>query len=125
MPIGILSAALAIVPMIALLSGCGQAGSANSKNDQPVAPPSTQPQTLVGTLRDDMAAIGGETSGWVLVGDGATGGIELDVSAVQKQAREMSGQRVSVTGMMRDRKYVERGTVRVLAVDSIRPAPAP
>ena len=57
--------------------------------------------------------------------DGATGGIELDVSAVQERAKTLDGQRVSVTGMMKDHEYVERGTVRVLVVREIEAAPRP
>ena len=90
---------------------------------KPLTPPSTQAQTLVGTLRGGMMAIGGETSGWILAGDGATGRIELDVSRVEEKARALEGRRVSITGMMKDKKYVERGTVRVLVADEIREAP--
>ena len=89
----------------------------------PLTPPSTQPQTLTGTLRGGMMGVGGETTGWVLAGDGATGGIEVDVSRVKPQAKQLDGQRVAVTGMMRDKDYVERGTVRVLVIDQIRLAP--
>jgi hypothetical protein len=104
---------------------CTRRSSVRVNPDRPLTAPSTQPLSLVGTLRGDMMAIGGETSGWVLAGDGATGGIELDVSSVAARARELEGQRVSVTGKMTDRKYVERGTVRVLVVDQIVSAPEP
>ena len=88
----------------------------------PVEPPSTQPVTLTGTLRGGLMAIGGETTGWTLVGDAQTGGTELDVSAVRAEAERLDGKRVTVTGTLTDRKYVERGTVRVLKVDRITPA---
>ena len=104
---------------------CTRRSSVRVSPDGPVTPPSTQPQTFVGTLRGDVMAIGGETDGWVLAGDGATGRIELDVSKVQGQAKALEGQRVSVSGRMTDKKYVERGTVRVLVVNEIRPAPEP
>jgi hypothetical protein len=86
------------------------------------SPPSTQMTTLTGTLRGNMAAIGGETTGWVLVGDGATGRIDLDVSRVQDRAKQLDGKRVSVSGRMVDKEYVERGRVRVMKVESIEAA---
>jgi hypothetical protein len=67
-------------------------------------------------------AIGGETTGWTLVGDAQTGGTELDLSAVADQAEKLDGKRVTVTGRLTDRKYVERGTVRVMKVEKITPA---
>ena len=67
-------------------------------------------------------AIGGETTGWTLVGDGAVGGIDLDVANVQDIAKRLDGKRVTVSGTMIDRKYVERGTVRVLQVKTIEEA---
>ena len=114
---------LLVVISITVL-GCQQRSPGlPDSSKKPLTPPSTQAQTLVGTLRGGMMAIGGETTGWTLVGDGATGGIELDVSRVAEKARALDGRRVSVTGMMADRKYVERGTVRVLIADEIREAP--
>jgi hypothetical protein len=89
---------------------------------RPVTPPSTQMSTQTGTLRGGMMAIGGETTGWTLVGDGATGGIELDVSKVKDDAKRLDGKRVTVTGRMVDKKYVERGTVRVMQVEKLEAA---
>ena len=96
--------------------------SAGAGATRPVEPPSTQPVELTGKLRGGMMAIGGETTGWTLVGDAATGGTELDVSAVKADAERLDGQRVTVTGRMEDRRYVERGTVRVLRVERIEAA---
>jgi hypothetical protein len=93
-----------------------------TQRDQPVTPPSTQMTTLTGTLRGGMMAIGGETTGWVLVGDGATGGTDLDVSKVEADAKRFDGKRVNVTGRSVDKKYVERGTVRVIQVEKIEAA---
>lgn len=86
---------------------------------EPVTPPSTQIMTHTGTLRGGMMAIGGETSGWTLVGDGGVGGIELDVSQVQDAATRLDGKRVNVSGRMIDKRYVERGTVRTMRVEKI------
>ena len=89
---------------------------------QPINPPSTQMTTLTGTLRGGMMAIGGETTGWSLVGDGAVGGVELDVSRVKEDAKKLEGKRVTVSGQIVDKKYVERGTVRMMRVEKIQAA---
>ena len=89
---------------------------------QPVSPPSTQMATLTGTLRGGMMAIGGETTGWTLAGDGAVGGVELDVANVNDEAKRLDGKRVTVTGKWVDKDYVERGRVRQLKVESIAEA---
>lgn len=116
-----------LIAMMALACGC----ASNDENSnprpataraEPITPPSTQMTTLTGTLRGGMMAIGGETTGWTLVGDGATGGIDLDVSKVQAQAKRLDGKRVNVTGRMVDKKYVERGTVRMMMVEKIQAA---
>jgi hypothetical protein len=89
---------------------------------QPINPPSTQMTTLTGTLRGGMMAIGGETTGWSLVGDGAVGGVELDISRIKEDAKKLEGKRVTVSGHMVDKKYVERGTVRIMRVEKIQSA---
>ena len=86
---------------------------------QPINPPSTQMTTLTGTHRGGMMAIGGETTGWSLVGDGAVGGVELDIGRVKEDAKKLEGKRVTVSGQMVDKKYVERGTVRIMRVEKI------
>ena len=106
----------------------GEAGTAPASKPssrpatQPINPPSTQMTTLTGTLRGGMMAIGGETTGWSLVGDGAVGGVELDVSRVREDAKKLEGKRVTVNGHMVDKKYVERGTVRMMRVEKIQAA---
>src|SRR5688572_25005168 len=97
---------------------------ATTRRAEPVTPPSTQMTTHTGTLRGGMMAIGGETTGWTLVGDGATGGIDLDVSRVEADAKRLDGKRVNVTGHMIDKQYVERGKVRMLRVEKIAEAAA-
>ena len=81
--------------------------------------------TLTGTLRGSAAAVGGETTGWRLVGDGATGGFDLDVSRVRDRATELDGKRVTVSGRMTTRHWPERGDTQVLVVDRIEPASEP
>jgi len=115
----IVSAAMLLAVAVVLSAGCTRRSSMQVGGaGDPLSPPSTQPQQLVGTLH-------GETGGWALAGDGATGRIELDVSRVKSLAKQLDGKRVSVRGMMRDRNFKDRGTVRLLVVDDMRPAPAP
>lgn len=85
----------------------------------------TAPDTLIGVLRGDVMAIGGETTGWVLEGQREAGGIQLDVSAVRDKARQLEGQLVMVKGKMQQVDYVETGRTPVLVVSSIAPAPKP
>ena len=86
---------------------------------------STRPTAFTGTLRGSAVAIGGETTGWRLEGDGATGGMDVDVSKVRQRAQALDGKRVSVTGRMTTRSWPERGETQVLVADAIEEAPAP
>ena len=86
-------------------------------------PASTQPSSFTGTLRGGAVAIGGETTGWRLEGDGQTGGIELDVSRVRDRAKQLDGKRVTVGGRMTTRSWPERGSTQVLVVDRLEAAP--
>jgi hypothetical protein len=76
-------------------------------------------------LRGGAVAIGAETTGWRLEGDGQTGGIDVDVSKVRDQARQLDGKRVTVNGKMTKRSWPERGETQVLVADTIKPAPQP
>ena len=86
------------------------------------APDMTLPTSYSGTLHGGMMAIGGETTGWTLVEEGQSGGLQLDVSRVKDTAARLDGTKVIVSGRMTERQYVERGPVKVLEVDSIVPA---
>ena len=88
-------------------------------------PPATRPTSYSGTLRGGNVAQGGETTGWILAGDGAAGGIMVDVSRVEADAKRFDGKRVKITGRMTDRTWPESGTVRVLVAERIEAAPAP
>ena len=88
-------------------------------------PAAAQPTTFTGTLRGGMMAIGGETTGWTLVGDAQTGGIQVDTSRVQDQAKKLDGKRVTITGKMSEKNYVESGKTQILIADKIEPAPEP
>ena len=85
----------------------------------------TRPTSFTGTLRGSAVAIGGETTGWRLEGDGSTGGIDLDVSKVQQRAQALDGKRVNVSGRMTTRSWPERGPTQVLVAERIEEAPEP
>lgn len=88
-------------------------------------PPTAQSMSYQGTLRGGNVAQGGETTGWILAGDGAVGGIMVDVSRVEADAKRFDGKRVKITGRMTDRTWPESGPVRVLVAERIEAAPAP
>ena len=77
---------------------------------------------LTGTLQGGAVAIGGETTGWRLIGDGQTGGIDVDVSKVQDRAKALDGKRVTITGRMTERDWPERGRTQVLVAEKIEEA---
>ena len=87
--------------------------------------PATRPTTFTGTLRGGMMAVGGETTGWTLVGDAQTGGIQVDVWRVKAQAQRLDGRRVTITGRMTDKEYVESGKTQILVAEKIEPAADP
>lgn len=99
-----------------------QPTGADPVNVPPQPSPGVQ-GTYIGTLRGGMVGIGGESTGWMLqgAGDGRGAGMDLDVSRVQGRAQELEGQSVIVRGHVEERRYVERGTVKVLIAESINP----
>ena len=81
--------------------------------------------SFTGRLQSGVMGIGGEHTGWVLAGDGASGGIEVDVSKIKEEAKANDGKRVTITGRMVEKNYTERGKVSVLVAESIKAAPKP
>lgn len=77
--------------------------------------------TYTGVLRSGFAAIGGESTGWMLTGSELERPVEVDVSGVREIAEKWDGQKVRVGGRMITRKYVERGDVPVFVVERIDP----
>ncbi len=73
-----------------------------------------------GTLRNDIMAIGGDTTGWLLEADNGER-LEVNVSKVAGKALRHAGQPVIIQGTIRDTTYTERGTVPVLHAESIEP----
>ncbi len=88
----------------------------SAANPTPTAQPAST--TLTGVLINDIAAIGGETTGWG-VRDAANSITEVDVSAVLADARANAGKPVVVAGTMTTKSYVTRGEVRTLLAQSI------
>ena len=125
---GVMSWPLVLLALTAAIA-CRDAGRASSGGTatRPSAreTTSTQPTTFTGTLQGDVAAIGGERTGWRLVGDGATGGFDVDISKVRDRARQLDGKRVAATGRMTTKDWPERGRTQVLVADRIEPAPQP
>lgn len=114
----------------ALLPGCAHksdhdTATAGAKTAAPSATAAAQNNFFTGTLRGGAVAVGGETTGWRLIGDGQTGGIDLDVSKLRDRAKSLDGQRVTVTGRMTTRTWPERGPTQVLVIETIEPAAAP
>ena len=65
-------------------------------------------------------AIGGEHTGWQIERDGGLTPIELGIGKIGREtAQKFEGKKVAVTGKMIDRKYVERGVVKILRADSV------
>ena len=85
-------------------------------------PASAQPQEFTGTLENEVVAIGGETTGWRVVGDGQAGAMDVDVTKVQADAKRLVGKRVKVRGRMTERDWPERGKTYVLFADRIEAA---
>jgi len=111
---------LLTVVMALFIGACeSQSKPSSTSNNQPMA----QPTTFTGTLQSGVMGIGGEHTGWILVGDGEAGGIEVDVSNVKQNARDLAGKRVTITGKMGERNYTERGKIAVLVAESIVEAP--
>ena len=84
--------------------------------------PDTQATSFTGTLRGGVMAIGGESTGWRLEGDGQTGAIELDVAKIRDRAIALDGRRVTITGRMTTHSGPERGDRPVLVAETIAEA---
>jgi hypothetical protein len=148
-PRNLLLASLTLTASVAIqMGGCLSSGNSDSgrKDDKPVQqPPSSQPDkpaeptppkdpdakrdtktevvTVTGILRGGIAGIGGEHTGWQIERDNGLTPIELGIGKIgQAQADKLEGKKVTVTGKMVDKKYVERGVVKILRADTIAEA---
>ena len=75
--------------------------------------------TLTGVLRGGIVAIGAEHTGWQLERDGGLPPQELGVARVQDAVKKLDGKRVQVTGRLIDKKYTERGLVKIFRINTI------
>lgn len=82
--------------------------------------PSTQPQSFTGTLRHLNDAGGAH---WTLVGEGASGGMDVDISNVEDDAKELEGKRVTLEGRMAP--ATQEGDARPPRVKAEKISPAP
>ena len=124
---------LLVRTIVLSVGALGIAGCADDRRDAAAAP-NPQPladlqdrqaddnkmETFTGTLESGVMAIGGETTGWRLIGDGESGALELDVSRIADQAEKLDGRRVTITGQVTTRQYIERGEVTVLVARCIQ-----
>ena len=130
------TAASCVVTVTLLLSACNSgnrdgggggerppARGGGAAATRAAAPAATRATTFTGTLRGEAVAIGGETTGWRLEGDGATGGMDVDVSKVRARAAALDGKRVRVAGRVTTRTWPERGEQQVLVAERIEEAP--
>lgn len=118
-----------LAAMLALLGACESGTGGALPPIKPIGDtPPARGETYIGTLQGGMSAIGGETTGWMLrldepieVRQGrATSGLEVNVDRVIEAARAFDGRRVRVTGLIIEKKYVERGVVPVLVASELR-----
>ena len=76
-----------------------------------------------GTLKSGFSGIGGEHTGWVIQpADDKQKPQETDISAVADAAKSLDGKKVHATGTLVDKKYVERGLVKIFKVSKLEPA---
>jgi uncharacterized protein YqgC (DUF456 family) len=80
------------------------------------SPPSAP--TLTGKLRNDIAAIGAETTGWAIE-DASKTLHDIDVTAVQTRATPLVGHSVTLRGRVATTRYVERGPTTIFIADQI------
>jgi hypothetical protein len=126
------TALFSIVLTIAMIStaacqhdATSSASRGGAESSHPSAPGATPPTTLTGKLSSGALAVGGETTGWRIIGDGQTGGVDVDVSKVRDHATALDGKRVTITGRMTSRSWPERGDTPILAAEKIEPAAEP
>jgi hypothetical protein len=116
-----------LLAVLAPLGACStsappaQPSPSSAPNVTDPAAPAPGTVTRTGTLRSGMMAIGGETTGWVLVIDGREP-LEVDVSGVFTDAQRLANRRVTMTGVMTRKRYVERGETPVLKATRVEAA---
>jgi hypothetical protein len=80
-------------------------------------------KVYTGRIKSGFMGAGGEHTGWMLLRGGKQPDLEADVSAVMARAKELDGTKVKASGSFYEKAYVERGTVRILKIETLSPAP--
>lgn len=82
--------------------------------------------TLVGTLKKDRMAVGGESTGWTLNYRDVAGNHVIEVDFERDiVGKAHDGTTVRVTGKLVVREYVERGNVQTLIISKLEEVEAP
>lgn len=116
---GSVLAALAVLALLAAVS-CGPAGGGSGDQGGNEA----DPRVYIGRIKSGFMGAGGEHTGWMLLRDRKDGpDLEADVSGVLARAKELDGTKVKAIGTIYQKAYVERGTVEILKIESLQPAP--
>lgn len=93
----------------------------------PAEPEAPKVNTYTGVLLGDIAAIGGESTGWMLNQLDADGNIlqatDVDVSKLPDVAKTFNGSKVRITGTVIEKDWVERGKTKVIVADKIEEVP--
>ncbi|MBC7835288.1 MAG: hypothetical protein H7Y88_09345 [Phycisphaerales bacterium] len=92
-----------------------------SGHEDPTTVDDQSQETLTGFLRGGMSGVGGEHTGWQLEREGQPH-VEVDAKPIVDQVKPFDGPRVTLTGKFNDKKYVERGMVRIFTAVSIKAA---
>jgi hypothetical protein len=80
--------------------------------------------TIQGKLQGGMMGIGGETTGWRLAYTTSKGAATIDVDMAEiKDKAALDGAKVTVTGAIFAKQYVERGEVLILKAATVKKAP--
>ena len=76
--------------------------------------------SLSGTLHGGIMAIGGETTGWELAysKNAQRSTVEVDMEAIEK-AMSFDGKKVTISGELGVKNYLERGAVRILTAKTV------
>ena len=82
-------------------------------------------RSYTGTLHGGVLAAGCETTGWALHVDGATGALDVDVTAISGQVKALDGRHVTITGRLKEKNWLERGKTQLLIAETIAVAPLP
>lgn len=110
-------------PLLVALCGLVLLGSSDLMASEPRAQRDSIQVVIVGQLRHDVVAIGGETTGTEMIADNHT--FELDLHGNQEligKAKQLSGQRARATGRLEIRSGVERGTRYIVHVATLEAA---